>query len=504
VSPQAPPTTTTESASVSEASLNIRGMLDRIAANVPDATAVVTIDGVEFDFRQLAKAASELSARITEGTRVAVRLGNDAGSVVALHAVWAAGASVVSVSAMTPAPEADRRVDATGADLILTPRRGTDLGVDVEVAPGNVTRRTPADDEAVVMFTSGTTGVPKAASLSFTALQASVSGLALGAGLPQDGRLPKNEARRPQMIAAPISHMGGLLGSLTGWWFGKPLLLIVKFTADTVFELAARIPLGVLRLTPAMVYELAHAPGDRSLPNITSANVGTAAIPEATQRAFEDRYGIPILRNYGQTEFAGAIAFEREADVRAGRRPAGTVGRAAPGVEVRIVDADGNELPPGEVGEICARSASTMSGYLDDNGAVPEKADWIRTGDLGTLDSDGFLVVVGRVRDLIVCGGFNIYPAQVESALNDLDEVVDSAVGEMPDERLGGIPVAVVVLRPGTSLVYADAKERLRNSLAAYEIPRKIVAVEAIPRFDTGKVDRRTVVEIVRNETEEL
>jgi fatty-acyl-CoA synthase/O-succinylbenzoic acid--CoA ligase len=364
----------------------------------------------------------------------------------------------------------------------------------------DIVRHAPGDDEAVVMFTSGTTGVPKAASLSFTALDASVSGLAVGAGLPRDGRLPKGEARRPQMIAAPISHMGGLLGSLTGWLFGKPLLLLVKFTAETVFELASRMPLGVLRLTPAMVYELAHIPGDRSLPDISSATVGTAAIPEATQLAFEERYGIPILRNYGQTEFAGAIAFEREEDVRAGRRPAGTVGRPAPGVEVRILDADGNELPHGEVGEICARSGSTMSGYLDDDGAVPEKADWIRTGDLGTLDADGFLAVVGRVRDLIVCGGFNIYPAQVESALNSLEEVVDSAVGEMPDERLGGIPVAVVVLRPGRTIEYADAKERLRDVLAAYEIPRRIVAVDNIPRFETGKVDRNSVVEIVGKE----
>ncbi len=209
---------------------------------------------------------------------------------------------------------------------------------------------------------------------------------------------------------------------------------------------------------------------------------------------------MPVLRNYGQTEFAGAIAFERPDDVGAGRRPPGSVGRAAPGVEVRIVDADGVELPRGCIGEIQARAASAMSGYLDADGrlSATTTGSWIATGDLGALDSDGFVSVVGRVKDLILCGGFNVYPAQVESALNRIDGVVDSAVAGVADDRLGEIPVAVVVGAAG--LTEQGLRQSLRAELAAYELPRRIRFVAAIPRLDTGKVDRVTVAALLTTE----
>jgi fatty-acyl-CoA synthase/O-succinylbenzoic acid--CoA ligase len=137
-----------------------------------------------------------------------------------------------------------------------------------------------------------------------------------------------------------------------------------------------------------------------------------------------------------------------------------------------------------------------MSGYLDDGGAPvsdAEAAGWLPTGDLGTLDADGFLSVVGRVRDLILCGGFNIYPAHVEAALNRLPDVADSAVAGLPDERLGEVPVAAVVSRPGVTLDPERIRTELRAELAAYELPRKLIQVSAVPRFDTGKVDRDAV-----------
>jgi len=298
----------------------------------------------------------------------------------------------------------------------------------------------------------------------------------------------------------PIAHMGGLLGTLTAWWLGKPVLLAAKFSPQLVIDLTHRYRLGMLPLTPAMAWELTRLDEDAELAGIDHAIVGTAALPEATRVAFEAKYGVPILRNYGQTEFAGAIAFERPADVKAGRRPEGTVGRVAPGVEVAILDLAGERLPAGEVGEIAARAASSMSGYLDSSGNPADPGAWLRTGDLGKLDDDGFVYVVGRVRDMVVCGGFNVYPAQVEAALNDLREVADSAVAGLPDERLGEVPVAAVVLAPAARSDEEAIRRELRSRLAPYELPRRVVFVAAIPRLDTGKVDRSGVARLVQSQ----
>jgi long-chain acyl-CoA synthetase len=198
----------------------------------------------------------------------------------------------------------------------------------------------------------------------------------------------------------------------------------------------------------------------------------------------------PILRNCGQTEFAGAIAFERPNDVRSDRRPEGPV---APGVEVAILNCEGGPLP---VGEVAGRAPSSMSGYRDAGGNPADPGAWLRTGDLGKLDDDNFVYLVGRVRDM-VGGGFNVYEAQVEAALNELPEVADSAMAGLPDERLGEVPVAAVVLTAGATGDADAIRQQLRSRLAAYELPRRVIFVTAMPRLDTGKVDRRGVARLL-------
>lgn len=470
---------------------DVKDIVRRFAASSPTSTALMTIDA-SYTFQQLADAVHRIAGKLVPGSRVLIRLGNNAASVAAIHGAWAAGCSVVSASTMVPASEVTRRVSETAASSVLTPGGA---GLQVAVEHTDVQRPAPSG-EAVVMFTSGTTGVPKGASLTFAALRGSVAGIAGGSGIPADGRPPRVPARSPQMVLVPIAHMGGFLSVLSSWWLGKPVLLCGKFSPELVFDLARRYRLGVLRATPAMIWELAQWQGADQLTGITSATVGTAALPEATRLAFEAKFSIPVLRNYGQTEFAGAIAFERPDDVAAGRRPDNTVGRVAPGVEVAILDADGRHLPNGHVGEITARAASAMSGYLDADGHPDDPGSWLKTGDLGTLDEDGFVYVVGRVRDMIVCGGFNVYPAQVEAALNRLDEVADSAVAGIEDDRLGEIPVAAVILNPGAVATVDTIRERLRTQLAAYELPRRVLITESIPRLDTGKVDRPGVARL--------
>lgn len=481
-------------ASVADAA-GVEDILTRSATAAPDGIGLI-VDGVEYTYGQLAAASARVASQLAPGTRVLARLGNTAASIVAIHAAWRAGCSLVTTSTMVPETAVRRRATETAVATLLEPAKGLVVAV-----TDTGTRNPSPPGEAVVMFTSGTTGTPKGASLSFAALRGSLAGIARGTGLNDGGRAPSTPARAPRVVFVPIAHMGGFLGVLTAWWLGKPALLVEKFSPERVFELADRYRLGVLGLTPAMVWEMAQIKDSKPLPGVDSVIVGTAAIPEATRLAFQAKYGVPVLRNYGQTEFAGAIAFERPDDVAAGRRPEGTVGRVAPGVEVAIIDAAGSIVPTGDVGEITARAASAMTGYLDSAGVPSAPTAWLRTGDLGILDQDGFLYIVGRVRDMVVCGGFNVYPAQVEAALNQLAEVADSAVAGIPDDRLGEIPVAAVVLRDGCATDADSIREGLRSHLAAYELPRRVVFVDAIPRHDSGKVDRDSVALLVERQS---
>jgi acyl-CoA synthetase (AMP-forming)/AMP-acid ligase II len=379
-------------------------------------------------------------------------------------------------------------LDEVGAAAFVDPSAG-----EVVFRPEGVA--SPGDGEALVMFTSGTTGRPKAALIPFAGLEASLQGIARGSGLPDGGRSLVEPMRNPRPVFVPMAHMGGLLGTLTAWYLGAPPLLCPKWSADAAFDVLERFPVTVLGLTPAMVYDLATAPGERALGGVKSVGVGTAALPEATRLLFEGRYGVPILRNYGQTEFAGAIAFERYDDVVAGRRPPGSVGRLAPGVDVRIVAPDGRSLPAGEIGEIVARSGSSMRGYLADGGAPSGRSadGWIPTGDLGFVHDGDMLTIVGRTRDVIICGGFNVYPSQVEAALNRLPGVADSAVAGVTHERLGEVPVAVVVSDGSQAITLDRVRDELRATVAPYELPRRLHVVDAVPRTENGKVDRPAV-----------
>ena len=466
----------------------LRHLVARIAAAAPGALAIQGLDGARMTFADLSARADELAAEIPAGARrVAVAMLNDVDSVARLVAAWSTGASAVLLGGLLPDREAERRVHESHADAVLG-RQG--------ITPGLAPGESPAEeDEALVVFTSGTTGRPKGAVLSFNALSRSLLGIARGSGLPDAGRLPTAPPRLASPVFTPLAHMGGSLAVLSTWYTGKPVLMVPKFDVQVALRLVDEFGVNVLKLTPAMVYDLAHLPERRSLAGVRSVAVGTAGIPDATREAFEERFGIPVLRNYGQTEFSGAIAFERIEDVRAGRRPVATVGRVAPGVEVRIVDPQGNDLPAGEAGEIVARGGGSMNGYLGSDGrpVSPGPQGWLHTGDLGVLDADGFLSVLGRVREMILCGGFNVYPAVVEAALNRLDGIKDSAVAGAPDPRLGEVPVAVIV-PDGPPPTVDQLRAALREELAPYEIPRRIVFDTTLPRTANGKIDRPGVL----------
>jgi long-chain acyl-CoA synthetase len=217
------------------------------------------------------------------------------------------------------------------------------------------------------------------------------------------------------------------------------------------------------------------------------ASSGTAPLPAALREEFEARFGIPVLQAYGQTEAFGGIAIESVKDVLAGKRKPGSVGKPLPGVELRILDPEGRDVEPGGVGELVVRSTSSTTGYIGAAAERPVDGDgWLRTGDQGRTDSDGYLYITGRIKNIVICGGFNIIPEEIEAALAEDDRVRDAVVLGIPDERLGEIPVALIESDDDP----LNVLDRVSRRLAPYKRPRRIFVVDPLPRVANGKVDR--------------
>jgi acyl-CoA synthetase (AMP-forming)/AMP-acid ligase II len=217
-------------------------------------------------------------------------------------------------------------------------------------------------------------------------------------------------------------------------------------------------------------------------------------LPDALRTAFEARFGVPVLEAYGQTEAFGGIAIENVRDVLAGRRRPGSVGRPLPGVDVRIV-ADGHPASPGEPGEVRVRTRSASTGYVGDASgeAAVDDEGWLRTGDVGHFDEEGYLYITGRLKNVIICGGFNVVPEELEAALMTDPAVREAAVLGVHDERLGEIPVAVVEADATGDEILA----RVAPIVAPYKRPRRVVVVGALPRVPNGKIDLRACAALV-------
>jgi long-chain acyl-CoA synthetase len=351
------------------------------------------------------------------------------------------------------------------------------------------------DDPALILLTSGSTGTPKGVLLThdnaWSNLRATVSAFRSDTGpspLPAD-------VKPPNLIANPLSHTAGVVRLLFALYVGRNIVLLRKFSGALAKKLVDEHGIDNLTLNPTMLRMLLEEtqPGD-TLGKVRYASSGTAPLTPALREAFEERFGIPVLQAYGQTESFGGIAIESVKDVLAGRRRPGSVGKPLPGVELRLVDPDGQDVPKGESGEIWVRSKSAMKGYLTGDGAGPSSTgEWLHTGDLGRLDEDGYLYITGRLKNIIICGGFNITPEEVAAALENDERVTEAMVVSWPDERLGEIPVAVV--ESGAS--EADILAAVAPKLTAYKRPRRLFRVDRLPRVPNGKVDRPAVVRLV-------
>jgi len=342
-------------------------------------------------------------------------------------------------------------------------------------------------DTTVQFYTSGTTGLPKGAELT----NANFAWM-----LPLWTRTWLLAPGVPNLVCLPMFHIGGAGWGIAGLFGGATNHVMREFVPVEILQTIEREKLQVMLLVPAMILFLVQAPQIREtdLSSLRLIVYGAAPIPADLLRQAMDVFPCGFQQVYGLTETTGAITLlppddHDPADVK----KLLSCGYAQEGVELRIVGEDGKDMATGEVGEIAVRSRQIMGGYWN----LPEatkraiQGDWFLTGDAGYLDDRGYLYIYDRVKDMIVSGGENIYPAEVESALFGHPAVADVAVIGVPDERWGEAVKAVVVKKPGADVSAGELIGWARERIAGYKLPKSVDFIETLPRNPTGKILKR-------------
>jgi long-chain acyl-CoA synthetase len=338
------------------------------------------------------------------------------------------------------------------------------------------------DDIAVIMYTGGTTGRPKGVVLSHGNIRWNATTLVEAVGLPQ-GVL--------SVVTLPLAHLFGMITSVAGQVLGARGVILEWFTPEGVLEAVQEHRAEYLSLVPTMMLLLLQHPDAESYDTSSLKTVVASAAPVPIELAesFEKKFDCEVFEAYGQTEAAPGIALMRPGLTK----KAGSTGPPLPGVELRIEDDDHNEVKAGEAGEIVARSPGIMSGYhnLPEVTADTLRHGWLHTGDMGYLDEDGYLFVTDRKKDLIIRGGFNVYPRDIEDLLLEHPGVGEVAVVAKPDEQMGEEVVAFVVPAPGQEPSEEDLLEFATSRLAKYKRPKEIIFVPMLPKSPIGKVLKR-------------
>jgi O-succinylbenzoic acid--CoA ligase len=465
---------------------------------VPDEPALKA-GAVEWTRWQLRDAADSLAAALHEagirpGHRVASLLADAAPAVVLINAARRLGATLVPLNRRAADPELEAQLrlaavtallyDSAHADRAVALDTGSAPGHRIEAllagsacAPGSVLRdELDLDGAAVIIFTSGTTGQPKGAVLSHRALAASAH--------DWSDRLGRSASDR-WLACLPLYHVAGLAIVVRSGRWGVPLELHPGFDPEAV---SAALDAGIshLSLVAVQLERLLAVRGDRPAPaTLRAILLGGGPVPAALlERA--RAAGYPVVTTYGLTETSSGVA---TGGLDAATLADPTALRPLPRAELRV-EPDG---APDGGGPILVRGPMVFDGYVDDPAATAAAFDdgWLRTGDVGRLDPHGLLHVLDRRDDLIVSGGENVYPAEIESVLREHPAVTDAAVTGRPDPRWGAVPFALVVPRAGAAIEPDALREHCRARLAAYKVPVDYVAVPALPRDELGKLRRR-------------
>ncbi|MCB9896962.1 MAG: long-chain-fatty-acid--CoA ligase [Planctomycetes bacterium] len=383
-------------------------------------------------------------------------------------------------------------VDAGGAETGAASGTETvDYAAFLAAAPGPAPAHAASPEDVVVqMYTSGTTGRPKGVMLAHRSFFAVVRSMR-AAG---DGWIGFDE-HDVSLCALPTFHIGGLWWAITGLAAGATNVLVPAFTAGAVLELVPRHGVTKTCLVPAMMQVVLAEPGCEAAAFATLDCIvyGGSPIPRTLLERALDVFGCRFAQIYGLTETgntAVCLRPEDHADLASERLLA--AGRPYPCVRLKVIDAEGRELPPRAVGEICIRSDANMVGYANRPEATAEtlRDGWVHTGDAGFLDEDGYVFIRDRVKDMVIYAGENVYPAEIESVLCAHPAVAEAAVIGVPDERWGELVKAIVVKRPGADVRARELIAWCRHDLADFKVPKSVDFVDALPRTPSGKIQK--------------
>jgi long-chain acyl-CoA synthetase len=384
------------------------------------------------------------------------------------------------------AEAAEAGAEKAGTEVILV-RPGDFEKLLAEQEPDRGMADGSADDTAVILYTSGTTGKPKGAELTHANLYRNSAGVSQKLGeMSEDDVL---------LGALPLFHSFGQTCTMnSAVSVGATVTMLPRFDPDKALDIIARDKVTIFQGVPTMYNAMLHSKSCDSADcsTLRLCMSGGAAMPAELMREFEEKFGCMILEGYGLSETSPVASFnhpDRE------RKP-GSIGTPIEGVEMQVWDDDGNELPQGEVGEIVIRGHNIMKGYWNREEANKEAITaegWFHTGDMAKVDEDGYLFIVDRKKDLIIRGGYNVYPREIEEVLYEHPAVQEAAVVGVPHDELGEEVGAAVVLKEGESLDADELKSYVKEQVAAYKYPRKIWFVDELPKGPTGKILKREI-----------
>ncbi len=501
--------------------LNLAHFLDATAREHPDTTAAI-LDDFRLSYAELASAARRVAnvlraKGIGHGDKVAMMVPNTPHFPIIYYGILQTGAAVVPVNVLLRRHEIQHYLNDSGAVAFIAFRLFEEdarlafldtptchhliiTGAPDDVEPPSLgenlahltaavddffdTYQTMPDDTAVILYTSGTTGVSKGAELThfnmfFNAHYTWNSILDLHAG-------------DTVLVALPLFHSFGqtclMNASIIG---GATMSMLSRFETGKAMEVIQRDRVAAIALVPTMYFFLLNQEGWEAydLSSIRVAVSGGAALPEEIHRRFKERYGITILEGYGLSETSPVASFTQPGE----KVRVGSIGKPIWGVEMRVMFDDGTFADPGEVGEIVIRGHNIMKGYINRPEATREAIDggWFHTGDLGRTDEDGFFYIVDRKKDLIIRGGMNIYPREIEEVLYQHPKVLEAAVVGIPDSIRGEEVKAYISPRHGEEITAEEIRTYIEGRLAKYKWPKEIEVLSELPKGPTGKLLKR-------------
>jgi long-chain acyl-CoA synthetase len=490
---------------------NLASLLTETAARDAERPAI-KLDDFSLSYGLLDEGSARVAGLLAEhgfesGDRVGIMLPNVPHFPLVYYGVLRAGGVVVPMNVLLKEREVAFYLGDSDARLLFgwhgfsdqarpgAAQAGAEL---IEVVPGDFEQRIMAaaarrevvavedDDTAVILYTSGTTGRPKGAELSHANLLANVETTlaTLIQAAPDDVLLG----------ALPLFHSFGQTCALnTSVAAGSCLTLLPRFDPAKALEIVERDRVTVFEGVPTMYNAMLHQP-DRERYDVSSLRLcvsGGSALPGEVLRGFEDAFGCAILEGYGLSETSPVASFNHpDRD-----RKVGSIGTPIAGVEMKVVGEDGADLASGEVGEIVVRGHNVMKGYWQQPEATEAalRDGWLRTGDLAKVDEDGYFFIVDRTKDLIIRGGYNVYPRELEEVLYEHPAVAEAAVVGVPDAELGEEVGAAIALKPGAVADVDELRAFMKERVAAYKYPRTIWLVDSLPKGPTGKVLKREI-----------